>query len=105
MYAVIKTGGKQYRVEEGQFLNGEKIELETGATIKFDEILLVGEGEKINVGTPFVKGCKVEAVVEDHGRADKIRIIKIKRRKHHMKRMGHRQWFTKIKITKISAAA
>lgn len=103
MYAVIKSGGKQYRVEEGRFLNVAKIELEPGATVKFDQILVVGEGESVKFGAPFLQGSMVEAVIEAHGREDKIKIIKFKRRKHHMKRMGHRQWFTKIRITKIVA--
>lgn len=105
MYAVILSGGKQYRVEEGQYLNVAKIELETGATVDFTQILMVGAGDKVQIGVPYVKGCKVQALIEDHGREDKIKIIKFKRRKHHMKRMGHRQWYTKIRITKITAAA
>lgn len=104
MYAVIISGGKQYRVQEGQYLNVEKIELETGATVEFDQVLMVGEGESVKIGAPFVAGCKVTAVIEDQGRADKIRIIKMKRRKHHMKHQGHRQWYTKIRITNIAAA-
>ena len=104
MYAVIKSGGKQYRVKEGQYLNMAKIELETGATITFDQVLMVGEGESAQVGAPFVAGCIVTGIIEDHGREDKIRIIKMKRRKHYMKRMGHRQWFTKVRITGIQAA-
>lgn len=104
MYAVIKNGGKQYRVKEGQYLNLAKIELETGATVTFDEVLMVGEGDTAQVGTPLVAGCKVIGVILDHGREDKIRIIKLKRRKHHMKRQGHRQWFTKVRITAIEAA-
>lgn len=104
MYAVIKNGGKQYRVKEGQYLNLAKIELETGATVTFDEVLMVGEGDTVKVGAPLVAGCVVTGVILDHGRDDKIRIIKLKRRKHHMKRQGHRQWFTKVKITAINAA-
>lgn len=104
MYAVIKSGGKQYRVEEGQYLKLAKIEQETGATVTFDQVLLVGEGDAVNIGAPYVSGCKVVGVILDHGRDDKIRIIKIKRRKHFMKRMGHRQWYTKVRITAIEAA-
>lgn len=104
MYAVILSGGKQYRVEEGQYLNLDKIESETGSTVDFDQVLLVGEGESVKIGAPYVQGCKVEAVIEAHGRGDKVKIIKFKRRKHQMKRMGHRQWFTKVRITKIAAA-
>jgi large subunit ribosomal protein L21 len=105
MYAVIVSGGKQYRVKEGQYLNVAKIEQETGATIEFEQVLLVGEGDAVKVGAPYLSGCKVTAIIEDHGRADKIRIIKMRRRKHYMKHQGHRQWFTKIKITGINAAA
>lgn len=102
-YAVIKSGGKQYRVKEGQYLNLAKIEQETGSTVTFDQVLLVGEGESVKVGAPLVSGCKVTGVIEDHGREDKIRIIKLKRRKHHMKHIGHRQWYTKVRITAIQA--
>lgn len=103
MYAVIVSGGKQHRVREGETLKLEKIETETGGTVEFDRVLLVGEGDDIKVGTPTVDGAKVTAEVVDHGRHDKIRIIKFKRRKHHMKRMGHRQWYTEVKITGIKA--
>ncbi len=103
-YAVIKSGGKQYRVKEGQYLNLAKIELEIGATVEFDRVLLVGEGDAVKIGAPFVTGCKVVGIIEDHGREDKIRIIKMRRRKHYMKHIGHRQWFTKVKITEIKAA-
>lgn len=105
MYAVIVSGGKQYRVKVDQYLNLAKIELETGATVEFEQVLLVGEGDTVNVGTPYVAGCTVTGVIEDHGREDKIRIIKMKRRKHHIKHIGHRQWYTKVKITAINAAA
>lgn len=102
MYAVIKSGGKQYRVKEGQTLKLEKLEIATGETINFDEVLLTSDGEKINVGAPFVAGAKVTAEVIDHGRGDKVTIIKFRRRKHSMKRQGHRQWYTEVKITGIS---
>lgn len=102
MYAVIKSGGKQYRVKEGQTLKLEKLEVATGETINFDEVLLTSDGEKISVGAPFVTGAKVTAEVVDHGRRDKVTIIKFRRRKHSMKRQGHRQWYTEIKITGIS---
>lgn len=104
-YAVIKSGGKQYRVKEGEYLHLAKIELETGASVEFDQVLLVGAGEDVKIGAPFVAGCKVIGLIEDHGREDKIRIIKMKRRKHYMKRMGHRQWYTRVRITAINAAA
>ncbi len=103
MYAVFKTGGKQYRASEGDVITVEKIEAEKGATVELDEVLMVGEGEDVKVGTPFLKGGKVSATVVDHGRHDKIKVLKFKRRKHHMKRMGHRQYFTQLEITGISA--
>ena len=103
MYAVIETGGKQHRVTEGELIRVEKIEAETGSTIDFDRVLMVGEGETIKVGTPVVDGAKVSAEVVQHGRGDKVTILKFKRRKHHMKRQGHRQWFTEIKIKAINS--
>ncbi|MFC2993495.1 MULTISPECIES: 50S ribosomal protein L21 [Halomonas] len=103
MYAVIKSGGKQYRVQEGQTLKLEKIEVPTGESIDFDEVLLVGSDDEIKVGAPMVEGAKVSAEIVAHGRRDKITIIKFRRRKHSMKRQGHRQWFTEVKITGISA--
>jgi large subunit ribosomal protein L21 len=103
MYAVFKTGGKQYRAATGDKLKVEKIEAEKGATVELDQVLMVGEGEDVKVGTPLLEGGKVTAVVVDHGRHDKIKIIKFKRRKHHMKRAGHRQYFTQIEITGIEA--
>jgi large subunit ribosomal protein L21 len=103
MYAVFKTGGKQYRAATGDKLKVEKIEAEKGATVELDQVLMVGEGEDVKVGTPLLAGGKVTAVVVDHGRHDKIKIIKFKRRKHHMKRAGHRQYFTQIEITGIEA--
>lgn len=104
MYAVIISGGKQYRVKEGQFLRVAKIEQETGATIEFGQVLMVGEGEGAQIGAPYVSGCKVVGIVEAHGREDKIKIVKFRRRKHHKKSMGHRQWYTQIRITGIQAA-
>ncbi|NOG31776.1 50S ribosomal protein L21 [Halomonas sp. TBZ9] len=103
MYAVIKSGGKQYRVQEGQTLKLEKLEIPTGEIIEFDEVLLVADGDDVTVGAPLVEGAKVSAEIVDHGRAKKINIIKFRRRKHSMKRQGHRQWFTEVKITGISA--
>jgi len=102
MYAVIESGGKQHRVEEGEVLRLEKIDSATGETIDFDKVLLVGEGETVKVGAPYVDGSKVSAEVITHGRGDKVRIVKFHRRKHHRKQMGHRQWFTEVKITAIS---
>ncbi|MBP9956695.1 50S ribosomal protein L21 [Geopseudomonas guangdongensis] len=103
MYAVIVTGGKQYKVAEGEFLKIEKLDVATGESIAFEQVLLVGNGDDIKIGAPVVEGAKVTAEVIAQGRHDKIRIIKFRRRKHHMKRQGHRQWFTEIKITGIQA--
>ena len=101
MYAVIVSGGKQHRVVEGETLKLEKIEVETGGKIDFDNVLLVADGDKVKIGEPTVKGAKVTAEVVSHGRHKKVKIMKFKRRKHHMKQMGHRQWFTEVKITGI----
>jgi len=103
MYAVIVSGGKQHRVEEGETLKLEKIEAATGDTVEFDQVLMVGGGEDVKIGTPVVEGSKVSAEVLAHGRHDKVKIIKFNRRKHHRKETGHRQWFTEVKITGISA--
>lgn len=103
MYAVFKSGGKQHRVVEGETLKLEKIEVATGETIEFDEVFLVANGEDIKIGAPVVAGAKVTAEVISHGRGDKVRIIKFRRRKHSMKRQGHRQWYTEVKITGINA--
>ena len=102
MYAVIKTGGKQYRVEEGDLLRIEKLEIGTGETVEFDQVLLIADGDNINVGLPLVEGAKVTAEVVEQGRHKKIRIVKFRRRKHYRKQQGHRQWFTEVKITGIS---
>ncbi len=102
MYAVIKTGGKQYRVMQGETLRVEKLEADVGAAVTFDQVLLIGEGEGITVGTPLVTGASVAATVKAQGRGDKVRIIKFRRRKHHMKQMGHRQYYTEVEITSIS---
>lgn len=101
MYAVIVSGGKQYRVQEGMSLKLEKIEEEVGKSINFDKVLMVVDGEKIAIGEPVVKGAKVTAEILAQGRHKKVKILKFKRRKHHMKQMGHRQWFTEVKITGI----
>lgn len=103
MYAVIKSGGKQYRVQEGQTLKLEKLEVATGDSLDFDQVLLVADDDDVKVGAPLVDGAKVTAEVISHGRGEKIRIIKFRRRKHSMRRQGHRQWFTEVKITGISA--
>jgi large subunit ribosomal protein L21 len=105
MYAVFSTGGKQYRATTGDIIKVEKLDAEKGATVELDQVFMVGEGEDIKVGTPLVEGGKVIATVVEHGRGDKIKIIKFKRRKHHMKQMGHRQYFTKLEITGIEGSA
>jgi|SRR5699024_6402895 len=101
MYAVFSTGGKQYRATEGDVLRVEKLDAEQGASVEIDQVLMVGEGDDVRIGAPNVEGGKVTAEVLAHGRGDKVRIIKFKRRKHHMKQMGHRQHYTEIKITGI----
>ncbi|HHH48429.1 MAG TPA: 50S ribosomal protein L21 [Gammaproteobacteria bacterium] len=103
MYAVIKTGGKQYKVSEGQTLKVEKIAAEEGATIEIDQVLMIADGENITVGAPVVEGGKVTATIKSHGRGKKIEIIKFNRRKHYRKQMGHRQSYTELQITGISA--
>lgn len=103
IYAVILSGGKQYRVAEGQRLKLEKLPVEANKSVEFDKVLMVANGADIKVGAPYLAGCVVKAEVVEHGRHEKIRILKIKRRKHHMKRQGHRQWYTEVKITSISA--
>ncbi len=103
MYAVIKTGGKQYRVAEGDTLRVEKLGVEEGSDIEFDQVLMVADGEDVKVGAPLVDGGKVTATVVSNGRAKKVKIIKFRRRKHHRKQMGHRQSYTEVKITGISA--
>jgi large subunit ribosomal protein L21 len=101
MYAVILSGGKQYRVKEGDTLKLETLPQEIGASFDFEKILMVGEGDNVKVGRPFLESGKVTATVVSHGRHHKIRIIKFRRRKHHMKWQGHRQNFTEVQITKI----
>ncbi|MCW8330300.1 50S ribosomal protein L21 [Photobacterium sp. SDRW27] len=103
MYAVFQSGGKQHRVSEGQTLRLEKLDAETGANVEFDSVLLIANGEEVTVGAPFVAGGKVTAEVVTHGRGDKVKIVKFRRRKHSRKQAGHRQWFTEVKITGISA--
>jgi large subunit ribosomal protein L21 len=104
MYAVFSTGGKQYRATTGDQIRVEKLEAEKGATVELDQVLMVGEGEDVVIGTPLVDGGKVVATVVEHGRGDKVKIIKFKRRKHHMKRQGHRQYYTLLEITGIEGA-
>ena len=105
MYAVIESGGKQHRVVEGEILQLDKLDAVAGDKVKFDKILLVGEGESVKIGTPYVDGTQVEAEVTRQGRAEKVKIIKFRRRKHSQKKQGHRQLFTEVKITGIKTKA
>jgi large subunit ribosomal protein L21 len=101
MFAVFKSGGKQHRVSEGEVVRLELIDAEPGSSLTFDEVLLVAEGDNVTVGAPYVAGGTVTAEVVGHDRHDKIRIIKFRRRKHYMRRAGHRQWYTDVRITGI----
>ncbi len=103
MYAVIVTGGKQYRVSQGDKVRVEKLDAAEGASIELDKVLMVVDGDDIKIGAPVLAGGKVTAQVKAHGRGDKVEIIKFRRRKHHMKRQGHRQAYTELEITGISA--
>lgn len=103
MYAVITSGGKQYKVTQGETLKVEKLFAEVGDTVDFP-VLMVAQADQVKVGAPYITGAKVNATVVEHGRADKVRILKVRRRKHHRKQMGHRQYFTAVKITDIQAA-
>ncbi len=103
MYAVIKTGGKQYRVSQGDTLRVETLQADEGAAVEFDSVLMVADGDNVKIGAPFLSGGKVTATVKAHGRGDKIEIIKFRRRKHFDKKTGHRQNYTEVEITGISA--
>jgi large subunit ribosomal protein L21 len=103
MYAVFQTGGKQYRAVPGEVLRVELLDAEPGSTVEIDRVLMVGDGEKVTIGTPLVDGAKVTATVRGHGRHDKVKIVKFRRRKHHRKQMGHRQHYTEIEISGIQA--
>jgi large subunit ribosomal protein L21 len=102
MYAVIESGGKQHRVEPGEVLRLEKLNVPEGETVSFDNVMMIGEGENIQIGTPFVNGGAVTAEVIAHGRGNKVTIIKMRRRKHYRRQAGHRQYFTEVKIKDIS---
>jgi large subunit ribosomal protein L21 len=102
MYAVIETGGKQYRVAQGDVIEVEKLEAIEGAEVALDRVLMVADGEQVKIGTPMLAGAKVTAKVKAHGRADKIRIFKLRRRKNYRRTQGHRQYYTQIEITGIS---
>ena len=101
MYAVIETGGKQYRVTEGQSIKVEKLSADEGSKIDLDKVLLVANGDDIKIGAPYVDGGKVTATVKAHGKGKKVMIMKFRRRKHHQKIQGHRQQFTELEITGI----
>ena len=105
MYAVIVTGGRQYRVAQGETVRVDKLAGDVGSEIRIDQVLMVGEGEGVTLGAPLVAGALVTAKVVKHGRADKIRIVKFRRRKHHRKEMGHRQHYTEIEIVGITGAS
>ncbi len=103
MFAVFQSGGKQHRVSEGDVVKLELLTAETGEEVVFDKVLMVADGDNVNVGAPYVESGKVTAEVVRSDRAKKVRIIKFKRRKDFLRRQGHRQWFTEVKITGISA--
>ena len=103
MYAVIKTGGKQYKVVAGEKIKIEQIAADVGHEITIDQVLAIGAGAELTVGTPLVTGASVVATVLAHGRHDKVRIFKMRRRKHYQKRQGHRQNFTEIQIGAVNA--
>jgi large subunit ribosomal protein L21 len=104
MYAVIATGGKQYRVEKGGVVRVEKLDAAPGSTVEFDQVLLVADGTNVQVGSPLLKGSKVLGTVEKHDRSDKVVIVKFRRRKHYLRGGTHRQPYTQVRITEISAA-
>ena len=101
MYAVISTGGKQYRVSEGSVFRVEKLTAEAGANVEFDKVLLVGQGDSVKIGSPFLSGGKVVATVQSHGKGDKVRIVKFRRRKHYLRQGTHRKPYTEVKVTSI----
>jgi len=103
MYAVVQTGGKQYRVSQGDTVRVEKIAADEGASVELDRVLMVADGDDIKVGAPYLEGGTVSATVKAHGRGKKVKIIKFRRRKHYMKRQGHRQSYTELQITGINA--
>ncbi len=103
MYAIIKTGGKQYRVAAGDTIKVETLNAELGSQVTLSEVLAVSDGNELKVGAPFVEGASVTATVVSHGRHDKVRIFKMRRRKHSIKSAGHRQNYTELKIDSIAA--
>ena len=103
MYAIVATGGKQYRVKEGETLRVEKLSADAGEKVELEKVLLIGEGEDVKIGAPYLDGAKVTATVIANGRGDKVKIVKFRRRKHSRRTMGHRQSYTEIEITSIKA--
>jgi len=103
MYAVILSGGKQYKVAEGDTIRVEKLAVDEGAAVELDKVLLVADGDDVKIGAPYIDGGKVSATVKAQGRGKKVKIIKFRRRKHHMKRQGHRQAYTELEITGITS--
>ncbi len=101
MFAVIKTGGKQYRVSQGDKLRVESLDAEEGDAVSLDQVMMVGEGDKVTVGEPLISGASVNARVITHGRGKKVDIVKFRRRKHYRRQMGHRQNYTELEITSI----
>lgn len=102
MYAVVKTGGKQYKVAEGQYLKVEKLDGNEGDSITLDQVLMIADGDNLKIGSPMLEAGKITAKIKSHGRGKKIEIMKFHRRKHHQKKTGHRQYYTEIEITAIS---
>lgn len=102
MYAVVKTGGKQYKVAQDQYLKVEKLEGNEGDTIELDQVLMIADGDKLKIGSPILDGGKITATILSHGRHKKVEIMKFRRRKHHQKCTGHRQYYTEIKVTAIN---
>jgi len=103
VYAVIKTGGKQYKLAQGEVIRVEKLDAEEGASVELDKVLMIADGDSVNIGSPYIDGGKVTATIKAHGRGKKVEIMKFRRRKHHQKKTGHRQYFTELEITGISA--
>ena len=102
MFAVIQTGGKQYRVSEGSVLRVEKLPADAGATVEFSDVLLLGEGDSIKLGKPYLAGAKVTSTIQSHGRSPKVTIVKFRHRKHYIRQGTHRQAYTEVKVTGIS---
>ncbi len=103
MFAVIESGGKQYRVKQGGQVRVERLPAQVGAAVSFDRVLMLGEGEAARIGAPYLEGAKVRATVLGHGRGEKLRIFKLRRRKHYQKTQGHRQSYTELRIDDIAA--